>query len=162
MLTSLRTILRSAARSLGVERAANSAFIEELWPDIVGKEAAAHSRPTELRGGILLVETEAGMWAQELSAQRGRFVAEINRVLGSKTVTDIRFRQIASWRPKINRQNNRTTPPEDEDANPTPEEMAAIDRVVSEIADPEVREAARRAMLSQAGWRKRAVRASGR
>lgn len=99
MLTPLRSILKAAAKSLGVERAAHTAFIAEMWPEIVGPDAAAHTRTSGLRGGTLLVDTEPGLWVQELTAQRTRFIREINRRLGDAVVEDIRFRQ----RPGVHR-----------------------------------------------------------
>src|SRR5512134_2004417 len=94
MLTALRAILREAAKSLGVERAANAALIEEMWPEVIGT-AAAHCRLRGLRGTVVLAEAEAGPWAQELSARRGQYMAAINRRLGGRVVTDIRFAQVA-------------------------------------------------------------------
>lgn len=158
MLTALRSLLRGAAKSLGVERAAFAALIEEMWSEIVGPEAAAHSRPTGLRGGVLLAEVEAGVWAQELSARRGGFAAEINRRLGTRAVTEIRFRQRTGWQAAASAED-RT--PEAGDAL-TPEEVAEVERVTAEITDPEVREAAGKAMRSQIAWRKRHVRPPGR
>jgi len=91
-LTSLRTILRSAATALGVERAAHEALIVEMWSEIVGQEAGAHAHPVELRGTTLLVEVEPGLWVQELSARRGQFVEAINRRLEGRVVAEIRIR----------------------------------------------------------------------
>ena len=166
MLTSLKAILRGAARSLGVERAANAAFIEELWPDIVGADAAAHSRVAGVRGTVVLADTEAGPWIQELSARRGRYVAEINRRLGGESVTDIRFRPVFS--PAVPsggadaRREGRDRAARgavsaggSEETPLSAEEAAAVERAVSEIGDPELREGARRAMASQLRWRRR-------
>src|SRR2546427_9912926 len=91
-LTSLRAMLRSAASALGVERAAHEALIAEMWPEIAGREAAAHAHPAELRGTTLLVDVEPGLWVQELSARRGQFVGAINRRLGGRVVAEIRIR----------------------------------------------------------------------
>lgn len=160
MFTSLRAILKGAARALGVERAAYAALIEEMWPEVVGATAAEHSRPTGLRGDVLVADAEAGMWAQELSAQRSRYMAEINRLLGSHVVTEIRFRQVAGW--SVRERPHRSGDSEVEENQLSAEEIAAVERTAEEISDPEVREAARRAMLSQARWRKRVVRPPGR
>src|SRR2546427_10249515 len=91
-LTSLRAILRSAATALGVERAAHEALIAEMWPEIAGREAAAHAHPAELRGTTLLVDVEPGLWVQELSARRGQFVGAINRRVVGRVVAGIRIR----------------------------------------------------------------------
>lgn len=150
-----------AAKSLGVERAAYAALIQEMWPEIVGAEAAARSRPGALRGDTLLAEVEAGMWAQELSARRGQFTAEINRRLGTRVIADIRFTQVAGW-PKARPEEASSEGPRGAEPELTAEEQAAIERATEEIGDPEIREAARRAMTSQARWRKQHVRPPGR
>lgn len=151
-LTSLRTILRSAAAALGVERAAYEAMIQEMWAEVAG-EGAAYARPAGLRGTTLVVEVEPGLWVQELSARRGGMVEEINRRLGARAVAEMRLRP-------------RTGPPAHiipPDAAPRPiqepvlsgEEAAAIERIVAEIADPELRAKTRKVMESQLMWKKR-------
>lgn len=151
-LTSLRTLLRSAASALGVERAAHEALIVEMWPQIAGAEAAGYSRPAGLRGTTLLVDVEPGLWIQELSARRGRFTEEINRRLGGGVVSDIRIRPRAGAAVEA--------PPsaagrEGPDASAlSVDELAMIDRAAAEIGDPELRETARRVMVSQMLWRK--------
>ncbi len=151
-LTSLRAILRSAAAAWGVERAAHEAMIVEMWADVAGAEGAAHSKPAGLRGTTLLVTTDPGLWVQELSARRGRFADEINRRLGARVVTDIRIRP----------QANATSPPSAlaggtvrMETELSAEEQGAIDRTVAEIADPALRETARKVMADQMRWRKR-------
>ena len=151
-LTSLRAILRSAAAAWGVERAAYEAMIVEMWADVAGAEAAAHSKPAGLRGTTLLVNTDPGLWVQELSARRGRFADEINRRLGARVVTDIRIRPQATA----------ISPPPAVSAGPvrredelSADEQEAIQRTVAEIADPVLRETARKVMADQMRWQKR-------
>lgn len=151
-LTSLRAILRSAAAAWGVERAAHEAMIVEMWADVAGAEAAAHSKPAGLRGTTLLVNTDPGLWVQELSARRGRFADEINRRLGARVVTDIRIRP----------QAHAISPPPAVSAGPvrmedelSADEQEAIQRTVAEIADPVLRETARKVMADQMRWQKR-------
>lgn len=151
-LTSLRAILRSAAAAWGVERAAHEAMIVEMWADVAGAEPAAHSKPAGLRGTTLLVNTDPGLWVQELSARRGRFADEINRRLGARVVTDIRIRP----------QPNPISPPPAVAGSPlrieaelSADEQDAITRTVAEIADPALRETARKVMADQMRWRKR-------
>jgi hypothetical protein len=160
MLTSLRAILRGAARSLGVERAAHAALIEEMWATVVGPEAAAHCRVRGLRGTVVLAEAEAGPWAQELSARRGQYIAEINRRLGGRVVSEIRVAQAVlpfppaagAGAPGLARDERREGAAGG--AQLSPAEMEAVERAVAEISDPEIRAGARRAMISQLKWRK--------
>lgn len=164
MLTSLRAILRNAARTLGVERAANAALIAQMWAEVVGPSAAAHSRILGVRGTVVLAEAEAGPWAQDLSARRGGYIAEINRRLGSAVVTEIRFRQatlpipgtsLAVTDAQRQAEGSAAWARTADESTPSRAELAAVDRAVEEIEDPDIREAARRAMVSQLKWRKR-------
>jgi hypothetical protein len=151
-LTSLRAILRSAAAAWGVERAAHEAMIVEMWADVAGAESAAHSTPAGLRGTTLLVNTDPGLWVQELSARRGRFADEINRRLGARVVTDIRIRpqaNVSSPSPAISAPTVRI------EAELSAEERGTIEQTVAEISDPALRETARKVMADQMRWRKR-------
>lgn len=161
MLTSLRAILRSAARSLGVERAANAALIEQMWAEVVGPEAAAHSRVRGLRGTVLMAEADAGPWVQDLSARRGAFMTEINRRLGGRVVSEIRFAHAPL--PFLPRDPSASGPSgapgpaggaAGTDEPLSEAERQAVERAVAEIGDPEIRDSARRAMISQLKWRR--------
>jgi hypothetical protein len=167
MLTSLRAILRGAAKSLGVERAASAAFIEEMWADVVGPAAADHCRMTGLRGSVVLAEADAGPWAQELSARRGQFIAALNRRLGGQVVTEIRFRQATRPFPSpgpggASRAGSGSGEEAADSPALSPAELGAVEQAVAEINDPEIREGARRAMISQLKWRKGRMGADGR
>ena len=152
-LTSLRAILRSAATALGVERAAHEALIAEMWPEIAGREAAAHAHPAELRGTTLLVDVEPGLWVQELSARRGQFVGAINRRLGGRVVAEIRIRPGRGA--VVEPGPGGAAPVEGAGPELSAQELSTIDQTVAEIPDQELREAARRAMHSEMMWRKR-------
>lgn len=154
MLTHLRTILRNAARALGVERAAHAALAAEAWPEIVGPEAAAATRVEGLRAGILLVDAQPGMWAQELSARRSQLAAALNAALGERAIEEIRIRQRPFESSRAARARS-TTERAATVEEVSVEEREAIERAAAEIQDPELREITRRAMISQARWRRR-------
>lgn len=160
MLTSLKAILHTAAKSLGVERAAYAATIDAVWETVVGPDVAANSSPRGLRGDILWVDVEAGPGAHDFALQRMKVVASLNAQLGSAVVRDIRVRQrrgVVHRRPD----QARRSPTEDAPAL-SAEELAQIDRVVAEITDEGLRAAARHAMVSQWQWRKRQSLRGGR
>ncbi len=152
MLTHLRTVLRSAARALGVERAAHAALAVELWPQIVGPEAAAATRVTGLRAGVLLVDAQPGMWAQELSLRRSQLAAALNAALGESVIEDIRIRQQPLGRTRPTPPTQLTQPQAEEIGE---QERAMIERAVADIKDTELRDVTRRAMISQVRWKRR-------
>lgn len=62
-----------------------------LWPNIVGLEVAAQTRPLSLNAqGILQVSTSSGVWAQNLAFERIRLLAKV-RLAWNPAVKDIYF-----------------------------------------------------------------------
>lgn len=151
-LTSLKSLLQAAAKSLGVERAAYTALIAQMWLEVVGAEAARESRVVGMRGGVVLVETSSGLWVQELSARRATVMDQINQRLGAGVVQEIRVRQGEGPFGGVPHPVEKAVA---EGPGLTPGELAGIEQVLTEITDPGLREAARRAMVAQRQWRNR-------
>ena len=62
------------------------------WKTIAGPRLGEHSRPRDIRHGILLVEAEHQGWIQLLSMQQDRIVAEIRRRFPSLGIRGMAFR----------------------------------------------------------------------
>ena len=67
--------------------------IEEVWPGIAGKKAAAHCRPLFLVKGRLTVVCDSSAWLFELNARRGEILAGLRQTLGQERVKGVYFRQ---------------------------------------------------------------------
>jgi len=63
----------------------------EIWPEVVGKQIAAHSEAISLEGGVLHVRVEGSVWAQELTMLQSQIKAGFARRLGEGAVNAIRF-----------------------------------------------------------------------
>jgi predicted nucleic acid-binding Zn ribbon protein len=62
-----------------------------LWPELVGPEVAAQTRPASLSAqGILQVSTSSGVWAQNLAFERVRLLVKV-RAAWNPAVKDIYF-----------------------------------------------------------------------
>ncbi len=67
------------------------AHLSWLWPEIVGPEVAAQTRPQKLtQQGILQVAVSSSVWAQNLSFERMRLLEKVNFVW-NRPVRDIHF-----------------------------------------------------------------------
>lgn len=65
------------------------------WSEVVGVQAASHTRPVSISRGVLWVATSSSSWASNLSFQRHRLLKKLNAQLPSPLV-DIRF-STAQW-----------------------------------------------------------------
>ncbi len=62
------------------------------WEAIVGADIAAHARPIELRGGVLVVGVDQPAWATQLGFLRPELLRSVAAAAQADAVTDIRFR----------------------------------------------------------------------
>jgi predicted nucleic acid-binding Zn ribbon protein len=69
------------------------------WPEIVGGDVAAHSRPGSLVDGVLVVDADSTAWATQLRLLAPTLVRRLNTELGHGTVTVIEVRgpNLPSW-----------------------------------------------------------------
>lgn len=75
--------------------------LQQLWPDIVGPEVAAQTRPASLSTqGILQVSTSSGVWAQNLAFERVRLLVKV-RSAWNPAVKDIYFSPKSWHRPRV-------------------------------------------------------------
>lgn len=84
----LETALRGSALEPGLRR--QGAL--DAWDEIVGPQIAQHSRAIGLSDGVLLVQVDGSVWAQELSMLRGHIQNKLDAQLGEGAVREVRFR----------------------------------------------------------------------
>ncbi|MDQ2700949.1 MAG: DUF721 domain-containing protein [Actinomycetota bacterium] len=70
------------------------AAIQSVWVQAVGARLAEVARPVSERDGVLVVECESSVWAQELTMMEGRLRARIDAETGGNGPEKIRFRAI--------------------------------------------------------------------
>lgn len=119
-----------------------------------GEIIAAHARPRALKNGVLHVAVDGPVWMQELSFLRKEIAAKVSRVLG-EPVRDLKLSPERVRVVPVAAPARRTRVSSTPGGLPplSPEAMAEIERATQALAaDPELREAAARAL---AWWRAR-------
>lgn len=133
----LSTLLRRAEASYP-DRAHK---VWEVWEESVGPDVAKRSYPLSFRRGRLVVAVSAAAWMQELSFLRELIRDSLNRALGADLVTDIRLR-VAEAEPPPAPRTPAPPPPWLSETLPG-ESLEKIERELSTIRDPELRDAIR-------------------
>ena len=77
---------------LGLGAAQRVVEIDARWGDVVGPEAARHSRPVLYRAGVLETEVDSSVWSQELGLRKPEILATLRREFGDAAPRDLRFR----------------------------------------------------------------------
>ncbi len=84
----------------GWQAQAAGASVLSRWDALVGAQVAAHSRPTRLRDGELVIEAESTAWATQLRLLSRTLTAKLQEQLGPDVVRSLVIRGPSSpdWR----------------------------------------------------------------
>lgn len=87
-------------------------LILRQWTEVVGKDVAAHTRPTGIDRQVLWVATSSPVWAQELSYKRHMILRKLSHLLTQKfgtpaqaALTDVKFSPKYWQHPNFNTKN---------------------------------------------------------
>ena len=90
-METLKSAIKKAVVSAGVEKALKQESAVFLWGEVVGKRISSVTTAEKVDKGVLMVKTESPTWRQELHMQKKEIIDKINNKIGSKTIKEIRF-----------------------------------------------------------------------
>jgi predicted nucleic acid-binding Zn ribbon protein len=64
----------------------------QQWAKIVGKNISLHTQPFRIKGGVLFIGVDSGIWANELYLLKDKIIADINKKIGKPIIRDIYFK----------------------------------------------------------------------
>ena len=67
------------------------AWLSGVWPQVVGRTIAAHTRPVRCAGGCLEVATDGKPWCVQLETMQKEFCVQVNRNWGGTLVREVKF-----------------------------------------------------------------------
>jgi predicted nucleic acid-binding Zn ribbon protein len=67
------------------------AWLSGVWPSVVGKTLARHTRPVHCHKGCLEVAADGKAWRKQLEEMKSEFCAQVNKAWGSTLVRDVKF-----------------------------------------------------------------------
>lgn len=78
-LTGIETVLREYLANKGIRERVEQAGVISAWPDLVGPQIAAATRPDAVTAdGVLFVRVATSAWANELSLMAPRILMRLN------------------------------------------------------------------------------------
>ena len=84
--------LDAATRRLGAPGSNVTMRVFSRWPDLVGPDIAAHSRPVSLHDGTLVLAVDHPAWATQLRFMTADLLTRIAEVTGGSEVVEIQVR----------------------------------------------------------------------
>jgi hypothetical protein len=120
-----------------------------VWEKAVGETIAQQAQPAFMRGGVLFVKCSSSAWMQQLQFMKGKICEQLNRLLGKEVIKDIRFQM-----GMIDHPSRSDSSAKEQEVVLDAAEQARIDEALRPLADPEIREIARRIMTKEASAKK--------
>jgi hypothetical protein len=120
-----------------------------VWTKAVGDTIAQQAQPAFMRGGVLFVKCSSSAWMQQLQFMKGKICEQLNRLLGNEVIKDIRFQM-----GMIDHPARSDASAKEQEVVLDEAEQARIEEALRPLADPEIREIARRIMVKETSAKK--------
>ena len=79
-------------QTLGLGERMKESEVLQAWKEVVGPFYAAHSLPSQLRDGVLVVRVLQPTVHFEMDRSKGQIVEKLRARFGSRVVRELRFR----------------------------------------------------------------------
>jgi len=145
----VKSAVKGALRRLDLDAKMKGYAAWGVWEKAVGDTIAQQAQPAFMRGGVLFVKCASSAWMQQLQFMKGQICEQLNRLLGKDVIKDIRF-QMGMIDPRPLGEPSA----KDQEVVLDAAEQARIDEALRPLADPEMREIARRIMVKEASAKK--------
>jgi len=149
----VQAVVKGALHQLNLDTKMKGYAAWGVWEKAVGDTIAQQAQPAFMRGGVLFIKCASSAWMQQLQFMKGQICAQLNQLLGKDVIKDIRFQMGMIDHPARGDSSARDQKVVLDDA-----EQARIDEALRPLADPEMREIARRIMIKEASAKKTLTR----
>lgn len=93
-------VIQSGLLSADLAQALRPHMAKVYWEGVVGPQVSGATQVLSVRGGdTLVVRTKNSVWANELTLLKTDILSRLNRAIGGRVLTDIRF-EIGALEPK--------------------------------------------------------------
>lgn len=143
-------LIRQWVKRRRCEPQVDDSLLRLKWSSFVGERIGAHTRPRELKDGVLTVIVGDSAWLNELSFLRRELITKVNEGLGRRVVREIRLLSGPLERAFQDQEGKQVAARRRQDVAPPDE--TAIQRAAEElpeVTDPELGRAIARARAAQ-------------
>jgi predicted nucleic acid-binding Zn ribbon protein len=135
--SSLGDILGGCLNQPGLRSKMREQKILDAWDRVVGRAIAEVTQPARVRNRVLQVKVVNSIWMQELQFHKPLMIQKLNEFLGDPLLQDLRF--------VLGEREEKTLPERGEGEGRRSKELSAeererIEKEVSRLPDPEMRE----------------------
>lgn len=134
------------------------------WDEVVGPQITAATVPEKVWDGVMFVCCKSSMWSNELTLHKADIIKRLNRAVGKKVITDIRFsaRGFRKVLEQVKKEDNDTRVRNLEKVTVDESSSEAAAKVAAQVEDAKLAQRIEKAILSskrllevkkQEGWK---------
>lgn len=140
-MTPLGPTLSAVARQYGLDAKLLEYRLGRRWPEIVGDQVAAHTRPDAVRYRKLYLIAENSVWLQQLTFLKPSLLEKINAATGGPILSDIVLRvgDVSGETPQGQSAKGQAKREESDEHDPSPESMVEAAALAHAVNDPDLR-----------------------
>lgn len=136
----LGKILESYLTRAGLDQRIREQKIIDAWEKTVGKAVAEVTQPIRVRTRVLQVKVGNSVWMQELQFHKKLIIQKLNECIGNPVLQDLWFFIGEKEAEKETRMEEKKNHPKGQTGRFSQEDKNRIEREISSLRDPEMRE----------------------
>jgi len=144
---SVGSVLKTVAHRHGIDLKLLEYQLRQRWPEIVGPQIAAHSRPDQIRFKKLYLIVEDSVWLQHLTFLKPALLEKIHEATEGQAVTDIVLRvgelydttTVEGQTPHVTPRSSTCDAADAAGVEPSSEVLARAAAMTASVADPDLR-----------------------
>lgn len=90
--TAITEAMEAVLKGLGGGRGPQAGSVSAAWAKVAGEDGTKHTKPVDIRDGVLIVHVDSSGWLHKLTMEKMRLLSGIKRDIGEDLVRDIKLR----------------------------------------------------------------------
>ncbi len=90
--TAISEAMEAVLRGLGGGRGPQAGSVSAAWAKAAGEDGMKHTKPVDIRDGVLIIHVDSSGWLHKLTMERIRLLSKIKEAIGEDLVRDIKLR----------------------------------------------------------------------
>jgi len=84
--------MEAVLRGLGAGKGPQAGSVSAAWAKAAGEDSLKHTKPVDIKDGILIVHVDSSGWLHKLTMEKIRLLSKIREETGGDLVKDIKLR----------------------------------------------------------------------
>jgi len=84
--------VEAVLRGLGSGKVPQADSLSKAWAKSAGGNSAKHTRPVDIKDGVLIVHVDSSGWLHQLTMEKMKILSQMRKEMGMDVIKDIKLR----------------------------------------------------------------------